>query len=205
MAAGPVNSTGTRIPGVREVTRARAVARRRPLRYRLAVIAADPLEAIEYAGGLLFDQSMAGWDVSVHVAEGGDTRPLEILGAPLFDLSSSLSSRDSLDHRTIGPWPQAVVVSGKVFAAEERLRSATMVSIDQHLLDVKLWGDDLPSELDHRCLPMSHRLSVAAKAFKRRAFAAAHIDPATVTNVESFRSAADQATTPPNIDLVPAS
>lgn len=167
------------------------------------MLAADPLEAIEYAGGWLFDQSMAGWDVSVHVAEDGDTRPLEILGASLYDLRSSLVSRDSLAQRNTGPWPQAVVISPKVLASEERLRSATMASIDQRLVDVKLWGDEMPTELNGRCLTISHRLSCAAQAFKRQAFAAAHVDPATVTSVEFFRTATDRASTPSR-DLMPA-
>lgn len=153
----------------------------------------------------MFDQSMAGWDVSVHVANDGDTRPLEILGARLFDLRSSLESHDSFERRAVSPWPQAVAVSSKVFSSEARLRSATMASIDKHLLDVTLWGDELPTELDGRCLTITHRLSFAAQAFKRQAYAAAHMDPDSVSMVESFRTAANPATTPPTMGLVPAS
>ncbi|MFW0793876.1 hypothetical protein AAFP30_08700 [Gordonia sp. CPCC 205515] len=167
------------------------------------MLAANPLEAIEYAGGWLFDQSMAGWDVSVHVAEDGDTRPLEILGASFFDLRSSLVCPDYLEQRKVGPWPQAVVVSPRVLVSDEQLRTATMASIDQRLVDVKLWGDEMPAEFDGRCQPISHRLSVAARAFKRQAFAAADIDPNRVNNVEDFRAASNHAA--PRTDLVPAS
>ncbi|GAA3720186.1 hypothetical protein GCM10022238_38200 [Gordonia hankookensis] len=173
------------------------------MRYRLAVIATDPLEAIEHAGGWLFDQSMAGWDVSVHVIEEGDTRPLAILGAPLFDLHDSLVNRKAFDQPGAGPWPQALAISAKVFAADERIRAGATSVIDRGLADIRLWGEGLPLELDERCLTTSHRLSCAAQAFKRQAFAAAHVDPDSLTAIESFRTAADHAMTPPH--LVPAS
>ncbi|MFW0785603.1 hypothetical protein AAFP35_13895 [Gordonia sp. CPCC 206044] len=169
------------------------------------MIATDPLEAIEYAGGWLFDQSMAGWDVSVHVTEGGDLRPLAILGASMFELRESLARRTAFDQPGFGPWPQAVAVSAKVIADDERILSGATASIDKGLTDIRLWGDGLPTGLDDRCRPVSHRLSVAAQAFKRRALCAAHVDPDSLTSVELFREAAEHAGTPRRSGLVPAS
>ncbi|WP_343287289.1 hypothetical protein [Gordonia sp. SID5947] len=169
------------------------------------MIAADPLEAIEHAGGWLFDQSMAGWDVSVHVLEDGDTRPMAILGAPLFDLRDSLGNRKAFDQPGAGPWPQALAVSAKAFAADERIRDGATSVIDRGLADIRLWGEGLSSDLDSRCLTTSHRLSCAARAFKRQALTAAGVDPESLAAVESFRVAADHAMTPPPVSLVPAS
>ena len=53
---------------------------RHSLRPRLSAIAPSAAEAVRYAGGWLFDQVMAGWDVTVVTADDGDPRPLDILG-----------------------------------------------------------------------------------------------------------------------------
>jgi hypothetical protein len=53
---------------------------RHSLRPRLTAIAPSAAEAVQYAGGWLFDQVMAGWDVTVITVEDDDPRPLDILG-----------------------------------------------------------------------------------------------------------------------------
>ncbi|WP_343575423.1 hypothetical protein [Mycobacterium sp.] len=50
------------------------------MRYRLDVVAADVADVVTFAGGWLFDRAMAGWDVTVLVADHVDERPLRILG-----------------------------------------------------------------------------------------------------------------------------
>ncbi len=145
------------------------------------MIASDPLEVVEYAGGWLFDQSLAGWDVTVHVMEGGNTRPLDILGASVFDLGCSL------DTKKDGTWPQALAISTRLFTREERVHDGTVAAIDGGRVDIRLWGPELPTELDKRYFAVPHRLSTAAQAFKRRACAAAHVDEDWVAPVESFR------------------
>ena len=60
---------------------------RQSLRPRMTAIAPSAAEAVQYAGGWLFDQAMAGWDVTVVTVDDGDPRPLDILGvrARTFD------------------------------------------------------------------------------------------------------------------------
>ena len=51
-------------------------------------------EAVRFAGGWLFDRVMAGWDVTVIVANRDDDRPLKILGATAVDLEVCSNTRD---------------------------------------------------------------------------------------------------------------
>ena len=60
------------------------------MRYRLDVVAPTVLDAVQYAGGWVYDRVMAGWDVTVLVANDDDVRPLKILGADTLDLESVL-------------------------------------------------------------------------------------------------------------------
>jgi hypothetical protein len=58
-----------------------AEAVRHFLRPRLTAIAPTAAEVVRQAGGWLFDQAMAGWDVTVITTEHPDPRPLRMLGA----------------------------------------------------------------------------------------------------------------------------
>jgi len=62
------------------------------MRYRLDVVAANVIDVVKFAGGWLFDRAMAGWDVTVLVADHVDPRPLQILGAQIIDLEHALES-----------------------------------------------------------------------------------------------------------------
>jgi len=64
------------------------------MRYRLDVVAADVVDVVKFAGGWLFDRAMAGWDVTVLVADHPNDRPLQILGT----LNSELDVRP-IRHR----------------------------------------------------------------------------------------------------------
>src|SRR5256885_3035465 len=59
----------------------------RVLRYQLNVLAASAQDVVQWAGGWLCDRAKAGWDVNVILADGGDPRPLTILGATALDLN----------------------------------------------------------------------------------------------------------------------
>src|ERR1700722_8350135 len=83
MAARSIDSADRRVPRLRQHPRQGAgpqPAVRHSLRPRMTAIAPSAAEAVQYAGGWLFDQAMAGWDVTVIAAEAGDPRPLDILG-----------------------------------------------------------------------------------------------------------------------------
>src|SRR5271163_4270691 len=83
MAARSIDSADRRVPRLRQHPRPGASPQppvRHSLRPRMTAIAPSAAEAVQYAGGWLFDQVMAGWDVTVITADDGDPRPLDILG-----------------------------------------------------------------------------------------------------------------------------
>ena len=62
------------------------------MRYRLDVVAANAADAVRFAGGWMYDRVMAGWDVTVLLADRSDERPLQILGVATSDLELALTS-----------------------------------------------------------------------------------------------------------------
>ncbi|MFC3962298.1 hypothetical protein [Nocardia jiangsuensis] len=173
-------ATRSAAPGVHSVTRWRAHAREHPLRHRLAVVAPDAADVIRNAGGWLFDRSAAGWEVTVLVADSGDVAPLRILGVTVLDLRQALA----------GPiheiWPMAVAVSAATYRVEPLVRTGVLDCLDRGLTEVAVWGDDLPDELAGRVAPSYHRVSVAARAFKSCALAAAGCAGEPVPPTEVF-------------------
>ncbi|MGW6421519.1 hypothetical protein ACWF82_02495 [Nocardia sp. NPDC055053] len=168
--------------GVHSVNRWRAHAHRHPLRHRLAVVGPDAADIVRHAGGWLFDRAAAGWEVTALVADPENVGPLQILGATVLDLRQSLSApRHDL-------WPTAVAVSVDMFRTEPQVRAGVLDCLDLGLAEVAIWGEDLPDELEARVGAACHRVSVAARAFKSCALAAAGLSGATVPPVESFRS-----------------
>lgn len=79
------------------------------MRYRLDVVAATVIDVVRFAGGWIFDRSMAGWDVTVLVADHPDVRPLQIVGARVLDLEDALTSVQSR------PRPQALAAAADLF------------------------------------------------------------------------------------------
>src|SRR6516225_6432663 len=55
------------------------------LRYRLDVVAVSAADVVASAGGWLYDRVMAGWEVTVLLPHGCDTRSLRILGVRVLD------------------------------------------------------------------------------------------------------------------------
>ena len=158
----------------------RAHARKHLLRYRLAVVASDAVQAVRYVGGWMYDRSMAGWEVTVLLAETADPRPLRILGAAVLDLEDSLASP------VHDIWPHAVAVAPELMADDPRVRRGVLDSLDQRRTEVALWGADLPAELDGRLDLAQPRLSAAARAFQGAALAAAGAPVTEVGGVEVF-------------------
>lgn len=156
-------------------------------------------EVVASAGGWIFDRVMAGWHVTVLVAECEDLRPLRILGVEAVDLESAL--RLMGEH---GPLPRALAVAGDLYESDVRVRRGVQDTLDQHAAEVTLWGELCPSGLDHRVGSVQHQLSVAARAFKAQALAAldAPVDP--IGDIETFRSS-ELLLWPGASDLIPAS
>ncbi|GAA2401742.1 hypothetical protein GCM10010191_06390 [Actinomadura vinacea] len=142
------------------------------------------VDAVRFAGGWLFDHVMAGGEVLVLTADHGDPRPLRILGARAVDLECALSSPVQ------GPWPPRAIAAGAdSCGSDARVRRIVLKAIDDGLADVRLWGDQDTADLGGGVGSVRHRLSVAARAFKAHALAAAaasSCDGGTAT--ETFRS-----------------
>nr|WP_280274986.1 hypothetical protein [Nocardia wallacei] len=160
----------------------RAHARRRPLRHRLAVVAPSAEDVIRHVGGWVFDRTYAGWEVTVLVSDCANVRPLSILGAEVLDLEQSLAAPL---HDT---WPNAVAVAAQTYRSDGRVRAGVLECLDRGLVEVAVWGDGLPAELDDRIAPVQHRVSVAARAFKACALAAAGFPAEQVAVSEAFHT-----------------
>jgi hypothetical protein len=167
------------------------------VRYRLDVVAPSIVEVVRCAGGWLFDRVMAGWDVTVLVADDSDDRPLQILGAEVADLETALVSG------LPGPHPHALAVAAELYGRDARVREGVQRALASGQTEVTLWGETWPAELD-RVDSVEHRLSVAARAFKAQALAAACAPVERIEFTEMFRSGTP-ASCPVAADLVPAS
>ena len=125
---------------------------------------------VRLAGGWLFDQVMIGWDVTVLTTDRADARPLRILGVGTANLEIVL------DRQVRGSCLQAVAVDADLYDADARIRRLVHEAIESET-DVRLWGEGWPADLDDTAGPVWHRLSVAARAFKAQALAAAAVPP----------------------------
>ena len=153
----------------------------RILRYQLNVVASTTEEVVRSAGGWLCDRAMAGWDVNILVAEGGDVRPLTILGATALDLDTGFVPMVRSASR-IG----ALAVSADVLAADPHVRDEVLRVLKQELTEITVWGRQWPPELGRQAKSVQHRVSSAARAFKSHALAAAVGSADAVTATESL-------------------
>jgi hypothetical protein len=168
------------------------------MRYRLDVVAADVVDVVRFAGGWLFDRAMAGWDVTVLLADHPDERPLQILGAQIIDLEFALAS---VGDR---PPPQTLAAAADLLDCDSRVRQGVLQALDQGVIEVTWWGQTWPAELDNGIGLVQHRLSAAAQAFKAQALAAAAMPVDATGLIETFRSKV-LARPPVGADLIPAS
>lgn len=167
------------------------------MRYRLDVVAADVADVVRFAGGWLFDRAMAGWDVTVLLADHPDERPLQILGVGILDLEYALA--------TVGqrPPPQTLAAAADLFDCDSRVRQGVLLALDHGATEVTLWGQAWPVALDGSVSLVEHRLSAAALAFKAQALSAAGIAAPSIGAIETFRS---RVMSSPSVeaDLIPA-
>jgi hypothetical protein len=155
------------------------------MRYRLDVVASSVVDVVRFAGGWLFDRSMAGWDVTVlltDLVDHRDVRPLQIIGTRTLDLEYALAS---VDDR---PRPQALAAAADLVGCDSRVRQGVLQALDHGVTEVTLWGDTWPAELDGSVSRVQHRLSMAAQMFKGKALAAAGIPANLIGHTETFRS-----------------
>jgi len=137
------------------------------LRYRLDVVAASAADVVQSAGGWLYDRVMAGWEVTVLVPHGCDSRSLRILGVRALDAEAlpALTASSS----------QSLAVSAQAFTADARVREKVLASLGDRLTEVALWGDGWPLGVNRAMTRAQHVLSAAARRFKGYALAAAGI------------------------------
>lgn len=151
----------------------------------MAVIAPNVLDAVDHAGGWLFDRIMAGWEVTVMVVDLTDPRPAHILGAMVLDLEQSLTSPPSPS----GARPHEIAVSGTVFESDPRIHEGISANIRYRSCRITMWGKGFPDDLDEYTSQVEHRPSNLARAFKAQAMAAAAAPSDQPGAVEVFRRA----------------
>jgi hypothetical protein len=152
-------------------------------RPRLTAIAATPADVVRAAGGWLFDQAIAGWDVSVLIAQPGDPRPLRILGARSHALDPLLAS-----HVPWGACLQVIAVAADLYDADERVRQITRTARKTGPAELLLWGDLDRAERGGDATIVRYQLSLAARAFKAHALVAAGACGEMTAEVEIFLS-----------------
>ncbi|NKY59090.1 hypothetical protein [Nocardia flavorosea] len=162
------------------------------LRPRLVVLGTSMDDAVSAAGGRIFDLSMAGWEVTVVAGDLGNPRPARILGAHALDLDSVLTRR----HR--GPQPHAVAISATLTATEHRLRRRVQAYLDHGSIEVSIWGRPYAGG---RTESTTHRLSHAARAFKRQALRVVRGEDEVVAATEDFHTGIATRRTPHSRDL----
>jgi hypothetical protein len=167
MATRSFTADDQRAGGVRAVDRPHSSSAIAP-RYQLNVIASGVADVVQSAGGWLFDRARAGWDVNVLVAQHDDPRPLAILGATASDLDAELSA--VLQTVALGG---ALAVGADLLAADIRIRNEVLRLLKKGVTEVTVWGKAWPAQLGRQAEPVPRRMSVAARAFKSHALAAA--------------------------------
>ncbi|WAJ45602.1 hypothetical protein OK015_03515 [Mycobacterium sp. Aquia_216] len=149
------------------------------LRYRLDVVAGSAIDVVHSAGGWLYDRVMAGWEATVLLPAGCDTRPLRILGVGVDTGSEFVST-------AVGSTSHTLAVSAEAFTADARVRDKVFKSLDDRVTEVALWGDGWPLGVNRGMTRAQHVLSAAARTFKGYALAAAGIPSALVEPTEAL-------------------
>jgi hypothetical protein len=88
-----------------------------------------------------------------------------------------------------GPCLQAIAVRADLYTSDVRVRQMVSSALDAGPAEIRLWGEGWPADLDSPADPVRHRLSVAARAFKAQALAAAAVPVNPGEDTEVFRGA----------------
>jgi hypothetical protein len=123
---------------------------------------------------------LAGWDVTVITAEHCDSRPLRILGVRPRHLDIVFTAP------VLGPCLEAVAVGADLYARDDRARRMVLAAAGLGGAEIRLWGDAWPDDFHDGARSLSHRLSLAAMAFKEKALAAAAMPAESAADTELF-------------------
>lgn len=149
-------------------------------RYQLRVVATDPGDPVRFAGGLIFDKVASGWDVIVLLPGGGDSVPLQILGATIGDID------DGAFIESLGP---ATALVAPADGGDQRTESITASALTDQRTHAAFWCDS-PAALNLRSFTtIDYHMSLAARAYKTHALAAAGFDTESGVFVETFVNA----------------
>lgn len=154
-------------------------------RYRLHVIAPSVVDVVESVGGWMFDHAMAGWEVTISLAGAGENPlPLSILGGEVVALETGRQRQRCRFS------PDALAVASDLCSRDNRIRDEVQLALDSGRSEVALWGQTWPTELDSVAQVdlVEYRLSIAARAFKARALAAAARPVEPLPAVEVIRT-----------------
>jgi hypothetical protein len=154
------------------------------LRPRLTVVAPTAAEAVTQAGGWLFDQAMAGWDVTVITTDHPDPRPLQMLGARDRDVAILR------EIPAVGVCLEAVAVPSDLYESDDLVREMVLAAAAGHA-EIRVWGKGWPSDFSPGADVVAHHLSLAARAFKAQAVSACAVQAGEgdAGEVEVFRRA----------------
>lgn len=155
---------------------------RRSNAHRIVVLGDSVADVVDAAGGWLFDRAMAGCQVNVLLTSHADERALRILGAQASDLQTTVASEVCSEQ------PDTLVLAANLFRRDARVRRRVLETIGDGMTRVMMWGDSRPKDFDGLVMPMEHRLSIAARAFKKAALTAAGICPDSPGQLEMFRA-----------------
>lgn len=155
--------------------------RRGHTREQLLLLCDSVADVVDAAGGWIFDRGLAGCDVTVLLTDETDDRALRILGADALRRGAPGAEM----HRTR---PDTLMLSTNMFRNDARVRQRILQTVERGFTNVMMWGDSGPAELDCPMTSVEHRLSIAARAFKKEALAAVGAAPKSAGLVETFHS-----------------
>lgn len=146
-------------------------------RYSLLAIAITTAECVAAVGGLMYDTTRAGWDVTAYIRESGDDRSLRILGAGSADLRSAAAAGEAPNQ------PNVLAISAALYLEDSAIQSLVNNVLQVGRDDVIVWGDT--AGIVGRQSPGRHVCTRAAQIFKAHALNAANASPRTEP-VEQF-------------------
>lgn len=158
----------------------RTSGRGSPTPAKLVVLAVDPADTVDAAGGLIFDSVRAGWTVEVYLETLGAQRAFQILGVDARSLPPRFDPE--------AEWPDAVYAAAALYEKNRDVRRLVADFVRRSHANIAVWGHGGPSSLD-MTNSFEYRLSTAAQAFKIHAMNAAGLGP-HVAPVEPFRRGA---------------
>lgn len=144
----------------------------------MGVLAQSASDAVQCAGGIIFDRAAGGWEVTVYTPGDSCFLALDILGAKSGDCESLLGQDASL--------PTVLIVCSGFHTADRRVQACVEAAAATGTVEVLFSGTSPPSDAAHR-EGFSYSLGGAARAFKKCAVQAADVQIDSVGPIEHFR------------------